>query len=201
MPPRPPEDPLDDTLVMDETAPRKEIVHSAIPPRRSPRLWPWLLALGVLVLVGLLAYLLLSGGDARTTVPGVVGLTEAQARSRLAEADLEAAVDRQPSRRKAGIAVAQSPAAGVEVDQGQRVQVVVSSGLTSVSVPDVVDLEEAAAVEEGRGGQPEAQARAGLRTGAQGRRRRPGSARRRVRGARLDRHGEDLQGPKRQARS
>lgn len=147
-PPRPPEEPLDDdTVVMDQTERRQEIVEEVIPPRRPPLLWPWLLALGVIVVAGLIAYVLLSRDDDRTTVPNVVGLSEPQARSRLAEADLQAVVDRQASSREPGIVLAQSPGAGVEVDQGQQVELVVSSGPTSVSVPNVLDLDEAAAVE------------------------------------------------------
>jgi beta-lactam-binding protein with PASTA domain len=137
-PPRDP-DPLDDTLVVEE--------EEAPPERRPPRLWPWLLALLVLVLAGLLAYWLVLRDDAKTTMPRVVGLTEAQARARIAEAELEVDVDRALSDRRAGIVYAQTPGAGVQLDEGQRVEIQVSSGLTQVPVPSVLNLREQAAVQ------------------------------------------------------
>jgi beta-lactam-binding protein with PASTA domain len=145
MPPRDP-DPLDDTVV-DETARREEIVEEVPPERRPPRLWPWLLALLLLVLGGLLAYWLVLREDAKTTMPRVVGLTEVQARARIAEAELEVDADRALSDRRAGIVYAQTPGAGVQLDEGERVEIQVSSGLTRVPVPSVVDLREGAAVE------------------------------------------------------
>lgn len=142
-PPREP-DPADETLIIDEGR-RREVVEEVVPPRRLPRLWPWLLALLLLVLGGLAAYLLLVRDDQKTVVPRVVGLTESQARARLAEAELKADVDRRLSKRKAGIVFAQSPGAGVQLEEGQTVEILVSSGLIRVAVPDVVGLKEAEA--------------------------------------------------------
>jgi beta-lactam-binding protein with PASTA domain len=145
-PPRDP-DPLDDTVV-DETARREEIVEEEVPPEPGPpRLWPWLLALLLIVLGGLLAYWLLLREDAKTTMPRVVGLTEVQARARIAEAELEVDVDRDLSDRRAGIVFAQTPGAGVQLDEGERVEIQVSSGLTRVPVPSVVGQRERAAVD------------------------------------------------------
>jgi serine/threonine-protein kinase len=135
---------LDETVVR-ETARREEVVEEE-PPRRPPRIWPWLLVLLLLVLGGLLAYWLVLREDEKTTMPRVVGLTEAQARARIAEAELEVDVDRARSDRRAGIVFAQTPGAGVQLDEGERVEIEVSSGLTQVAVPDVRDLREAAAV-------------------------------------------------------
>jgi len=145
-PPRDPE-PLDDTVV-DEPARREEVVDEEVPPERGPpRLWPWLLGLLVLVLAGLLAYWLVLREDAKTTMPRVVGLTEAQARARIAEAELEVDVDRARSDRRAGIVFAQTPGAGVQLDEGQRVEIEVSSGLTRVPVPSVLGLRERPSVQ------------------------------------------------------
>ena len=138
--PPPPRDPSTDTVVVDE------VEEEVVPPRRPPQLWPWLLALLVLVLGGLLAWWLLLRDDEKTTMPPVVGLTEAQARARIAEAELEVDVDRARSERRAGIVFAQVPGGGTQLDEGQRVEIKVSSGLTLVGVPAVVDLREAEAV-------------------------------------------------------
>ena len=143
-PPREP-DPADETVIIDQTG-REVVEEEVVPPRRPPRIWPWLLALLLIVLGGLAAYLLFIKDD-KTVVPKVVGLTESQARTRLAEEELEMDVDRRPSDKKAGIVFAQSPGQGVQLDEGQTVEVLVSSGLTQVAVPNVIGLKEAEAVE------------------------------------------------------
>jgi len=145
-PPREP-DPADETLIIDESGRTEVVEEEVVPPREPPRIWPWLLALLLLVLAGLAAYLLLVRDDEKTVVPKVVGLTEAQARTRLAEAELEMDVDRRPSNQKAGIVFAQSPGQGVQLNEGETVEVLVSSGPTQVAVPNVIGLEEAEAVE------------------------------------------------------
>jgi beta-lactam-binding protein with PASTA domain len=145
-PPREP-DPADETLVIDDGGRREVVEEEVVPSRRPPRLWPWLLALLLLVLGGLAAYLLLARGDEKTVVPRVVGLTETQARARVAEAELEADVDRRPSNREAGIVFAQSPGAGVQLDEGQTVELLVSSRLARVAVPNVIGLQEAEATQ------------------------------------------------------
>jgi len=118
-----------------------------LPPRQPPRLWPWLLALLLLVLAGLAAYLVLARDEEKTVVPRVVGLTESQGRARLAEAELDVDVDRRPSNRKAGIVFAQSPGAGVQLNEGQVVEILVSSALIRVAVPNMIGLKEAEARE------------------------------------------------------
>lgn len=140
----PPHDPrpLDDT-VAGESVRHEEVVEEPI--RRPPRIWPWLLALLLLVLAGILAYWLLTREDGDTTMPRVVGLTEPQARARLAEAELEVDVDRARSDRRAGIVFAQTPGAGTQLEEGERVEIQVSSGLERVAVPDVTELREAEA--------------------------------------------------------
>ena len=145
-PPREP-DPADETLIIDESGRTEVVEEEVVPPREPPRIWPWLLALLLLVLAGLVAYLLLARDDDKTVVPKVVGLTEAQARTRLAEEELEMDVDRRPSDRKAGIVFAQSPGQGAQLNEGQTVEVLVSSGLSQVAVPNVIGLKEAEAVE------------------------------------------------------
>jgi beta-lactam-binding protein with PASTA domain len=144
-PPREP-DPADETVIIDRTG-REVVEEEVVPPKRPPRIWPWLLALLLIVLGGLAAYLLIVKDDEKTVVPKVVGLTESQARARLAEEELEMDVDRRPSDKQAGVVFAQSPGAGVQLNEGQTVEVLVSSGLTQVAVPNVIGLKEAEAVE------------------------------------------------------
>lgn len=123
----------------------EEVVEEHVPPPPPPRIWPWLLLLLLLVVGGLVAYFLLTRSDDKTTMPNVIGLREDQARARLAEAQLEADVDRRPSRRPRGIVFAQVPGAGAQLDEGERVEILVSSQLARIPVPSVDDLSAAEA--------------------------------------------------------
>ena len=113
-----------------------------------------------------------SEGPPPVAVPELVGLTEAQAASRLTALGLEANVVRVQSTAPDGEVVAQNPAQGERLPVGSRVRLNVSSGVTqttttgttattapttttpttatttvarSVSVPDVVGVQEAEA--------------------------------------------------------
>jgi beta-lactam-binding protein with PASTA domain len=146
-PPDPdPEPELDETIVIDDRprAVEDEVVEEEVVDERPPppKIWPWLLALALLVLGGLLAYWLLTRDDDKTTVPAVVGLTEQQARTRLAEAELETQVARGPSDRPQGVVFEQTPGEGTQLDEGQTVRIGVSSGPELVEVPAVRDLDE-----------------------------------------------------------
>src|SRR5687768_620871 len=128
-PPRGPRDPADDeTFVRDEWGPETVVVEEDAPlPPRRPRIWPWLLALLLLVLAGLGAAWYLTREDDEdeagptTTntatvepveVPLLMGLREDRARERLDEADLEAEVDRRPDAKPRGVVIEQDPDAG-----------------------------------------------------------------------------------------
>ncbi len=75
-------------------------------------------------------------------VPPVIGLTEAQAGARLGQAGLEVAVNRESSDAPERQVIRQEPAAGNEIEQGQTVTIVVSSGPRQVSVDDVTGVSE-----------------------------------------------------------
>ena len=112
------------------------VVEETEPPRKPPTLWPWLLALLVLVLVGLGAFYLLSRDDdeqsatttaattqvEERTVPDVVGTTSSEATATLREAGFEANLVSVPSERPPGTVVAQDPAAGTTQPEGSRVR-------------------------------------------------------------------------------
>jgi serine/threonine-protein kinase len=140
---RPPAaDPDAETVVTGGPAADEVVEEEVVPPPPPPRIWPWLLALLLLVIAGGVAWWLLTQRDDKTTMPRVIGLTEPQARARLADAELETDVDRRRSNRKAGIVFAQTPGAGTQLDEGERVEIVVSSGLIKVPVPNVLGLKE-----------------------------------------------------------
>lgn len=82
-----------------------------------------------------------SGGPGTVRVPTVRGLPQAVAIQTLDKRDLKATVDRRPSDTiDPGIAIRTVPAAGEEVERGERVQLFVSSGPEQVEVPDVTGL-------------------------------------------------------------
>jgi serine/threonine-protein kinase len=104
-----------------------------------PPVWPWLLALLVLVLAGLAAAWLLTRDDdeaapsgttasERVEVPLLVGLREERALERLQEAGLAGDVEERRAAEAEGVVVEQEPEAGERVEAGGTVRLVVSEG-------------------------------------------------------------------------
>lgn len=122
--------------------------------RRPPRIWPWLLALLLLVLAGLAGLYLLTRDDdesseaATATVPDVVGMRGAEADRRIRAAELEPKVRHVFSRTRANRVLRQQPAPGSEIAPGAAVFVTLSRGLGQVEVPNLVGSSEADAAEE-----------------------------------------------------
>ena len=124
---------------------RRQVTEEQVParpPRRPPLIWPWLVLLLLLVAGGLAAAYLLSRDDGTTTrVPDVVGLSTVAAVRELGQrgyaADVQARVTAggQP-----GKVLSQAPAAGTELDRGNRVTIVVARGPGRTEVPRVVGL-------------------------------------------------------------
>jgi beta-lactam-binding protein with PASTA domain len=129
-------------------------------PEPSPErhVWPWLLALGILVLGGLAALILFTTRDhhkkhtttvvATPTVPTVVSLPKAVAVKRVTGAGFNAQVRFTPSSTKKGSVVAQAPEGGARLSQGGTVALTVSAGKPKLGVPNVVGLPVAAAVKK-----------------------------------------------------
>ena len=163
----PPRDPADDeTVISDGWGPesevfveqREEIVEP--PRRRMPTIWPWLLALLVLVLAGLGAIYFLSRDDdddqsaapttsatttsattttaAERSVPDVVGTTSSEATETLRDAGFEVNLVPVPSDRPPGTVVAQAPPAGAEQPEGAtiRLNVAEAAGSTTGETTD-----------------------------------------------------------------
>jgi len=119
------------------------------PPRRGPVLWPYLLALLLLVLGGLGAYFLLSQDDDETKpVPSVVRLPVDDAVNRLTAEGFLTDVQQQASEEPQGTVFEQSPEGGQEADEGATVTLLVSRGPAETTVPNVVGLELAAALDK-----------------------------------------------------
>jgi serine/threonine-protein kinase len=126
---------------VEEPVVEEEIVEE--PPRRPPVLWPWLLALLVLVLLGLAALWYFTQEDDPETkpVPSVVRLPEGEAVQRLDDEGFESQIQRGRSdEAEQGIVFEQRPEAGAELEEGSTVVIVVSEGPATVEVPNVTGL-------------------------------------------------------------
>ena len=126
--------------------------------RRRPWLMWVLIGIAVLAVAGIIALVLANANknDAPTTVavPTLVGLTEAEAKQALTDADLlyqrvEAADDDVPQ----GSVVSSDPATGTQVAKESTVKVTISTGPSTVTVPSVAGMTVDAAVStlEGKG--------------------------------------------------
>jgi beta-lactam-binding protein with PASTA domain len=127
---------------------RRVTEEQAVPPARGPLLWPWLLLLLVLVAGGIAAAYVLTRDDGTTRrVPDVVGLSTDDAVRELGERGYSADVQARVSSEAApGRVISQAPAAGIELDRGESVTIVVARGPGSVEVPRVVGLPAADAL-------------------------------------------------------
>ena len=94
--------------------------------------------------------LLVSKGPAEVTVPNTVGVSETEARDRLASAGLKANVVEVFSSSEIGNVVAQDPEAGGKAANGSTVRLNVSKGTAKVDVPSVVGLPQADATAQAK---------------------------------------------------
>ncbi|AXE87223.1 Stk1 family PASTA domain-containing Ser/Thr kinase [Streptomyces sp. Go-475] len=117
-----------------------------------------LVVAGILVLVGaiLIGRWAFSGdgGDSTFPAPNLVGETEQSARKLAANSDLELTFSKKPCDNQAkGNICSQDPKAGTDVQKGDTIALVVSTGAPKVTVPDVTGLtyDKAAAQLEDKG--------------------------------------------------
>jgi serine/threonine-protein kinase len=116
----------------------------AEPPPRRRAIWPWLLALLLVVLAGVAGWYAFGqiqdslGGSSTASVPFVVGQREDLAVQNILEQGLEPNVHREPHESaKLGDVFDQSPDGGVRIDKGGVVDITVSTGPPKVEVPNV----------------------------------------------------------------
>ncbi len=107
-------------------------------PRRR-EIWPYLLALLLLVLGGLAALYYFTQENEKP-VPAVVRLPVDEAVDRLTNEGFRPDVVQQANAADAGIVFEQRPDAGVDAEEGSRVTVLVSRGPATVPVPNAVGL-------------------------------------------------------------
>jgi serine/threonine-protein kinase len=102
---------------------------------------------GTRVAVGQTVILLISKGTEVVTVPDVVGKVEGIARQELEDAGFIVNADQVESDAPSGEVVEQSPAGGTQRPTDTRVTILVSSGSSTTTLPDVVGLNRDRAVQ------------------------------------------------------
>jgi eukaryotic-like serine/threonine-protein kinase len=114
------------------------------PPARRRPVWPWLLALLLLVVAGVAGWYAYGqvqdslSGSGTVSVPLVEGMKEGPAVERVHGRNLTEHVRRRPDEKfKVGVVYDQQPDAGVRVDKNSEVVIFVSLGPPKVTVPDV----------------------------------------------------------------
>jgi eukaryotic-like serine/threonine-protein kinase len=131
---------IEDTRVLARDRHGEEEVVERRTRRRRP-VWPWLLALLVLVAAAGAALWYLTRDDTKP-VPDTVGLTLEAAVSRLQDEGFKTDISRENHDSPEGRVFEQDPAPGEEAEEGSSVAIVVSEGPATVEVPDVIDALE-----------------------------------------------------------
>ena len=123
------------------------------PPRRSRSIWPWLLALLLLIAAGFAGWFAYGkitdqlNANKPVAVPYVVGLKQAQAVAKIKDKELKARIIKHSSETfPAGTVTAQSPDGGEKTDKGNFVRLTVSTGKAKTTIPDVVGKSQSEAV-------------------------------------------------------
>src|SRR5919198_1563995 len=113
------------------------------PPERRRPFWPWLLALGLLVLAGFAGWLAYNQirdqlNASNVTVDRYIGMREPVARDAIIRAGLKAHIVRRASTAEPPTFVFdQDPSQGNKIPKGNQVTIFVSTGAAKVRVPDV----------------------------------------------------------------
>jgi serine/threonine-protein kinase len=140
----------DPTQLAPPTAPAVVAPVTEPEPERERR-WPWY-AIGILALalLGVLAYLVLSGllATEKREVPRVTGQQLVQARQVMERAGFDVETERVQSSQPFDQVVDQDPNGGEEAEAGSTVTLEVSGGPGDVLVPPVANLRQAQAIDE-----------------------------------------------------
>ena len=100
-------------------------------------MWPWLLALLLVVLGGLGAYWYFTKED-KSASPRSSATVKRSPRPNVRDAGFEPESRREESAKPVDVVIGQNPEAGTELEEGKTVILIVSAGPETVAVPNVV---------------------------------------------------------------
>jgi eukaryotic-like serine/threonine-protein kinase len=133
------------TVVQPPVGPRPPVYYDyeEAPERRRP-VWPWLLALALVVLAGFAGWLAYDqirkqlNATKQIAVTRYIGERESVARDQILSAGLNVHITRRPSTAQPPTFVYdQEPSSGNKIPKGNTVTIFVSTGVAKVRVPDV----------------------------------------------------------------
>ena len=107
-------------------------------PVKKKRKWPWLILLLLISIIGIMAFVFLQSSPKEVQVPDVTNLTEAAAKTKLADAKLNVTdvIQVKSDEIESGKVIETNPKAGSTVKEKSKITIKVSSGKEAVTMKD-----------------------------------------------------------------
>lgn len=107
-------------------------------PVKKKRRWPWLFLLLLISIIGIMAFVFLQSSPKEVQVPDVTNLTEAAAKTKLADAKLNVTdvIQVKSDEIESGKVIETNPKAGSTVKEKSKITIKVSSGKEAITMKD-----------------------------------------------------------------
>ena len=107
-------------------------------PVKKKRKWPWLILLLLISIIGIMAFVFLQSSPKEVQVPDVTNLTEAAAKTKLADAKLNVTdvIQIKSDEIESGKVIETNPKAGSTVKEKSKIAIKVSSGKEAITMKD-----------------------------------------------------------------